>query len=241
MRKSKFMVTVIAAVLTVWAVSPAFSQDAKASTTKELTIEELFLKSVEFQILREKAFSDDYEIKMNALDDLERMIKDNGVGGNSAQVEFVLEYLSMEGSLHIVREDRRQVNNFPEVRRRAAGMLGKLATPQAMRALITVLLGDQEPMVKAEAAYGLGEIGLNENNEAVEAIAFALDRQDPSKPDSNFAFAICLAMEKIGQKTGGIKDPTAYRALVKIAQGNYNRTTKAKAMQVLDIMKSQDK
>jgi hypothetical protein len=241
MRKSKVSIAVIIVILAVSAGTIAFGQDAKSTSAKELTIEELFLKSVEFQILREKAFSDDYEIKMSALDDLDKMIANNGVGDNSAQVEFVLEYLAMEGSLHIVREDKRQINNFPEVRRRAAGMLGRLGTPEAMRGLITVLLGEQEPMVKAEAAYALGVIGLNQNNEASEAIAFALDREDPTKPDSNFAFAICLALEKIGKKTGGIKGQSAYRALVKIAQGNYNKTTKAKALQVLDTMKSQDK
>ena len=41
-----------------------------------MTIEELFLKSVEMQILREKAFSDDYEIKISALDDLEKKVND---------------------------------------------------------------------------------------------------------------------------------------------------------------------
>jgi hypothetical protein len=241
MTNSRVSVVTIAVILVIFAATFAFAQDTKTSTSKELTIEELFLKSVEFQILREKAFSDDYAVKMNALDNLEKMLKDKGVGDNKTQVEFVLEYLSMEGSLHIVREDRRQVNNFPEVRRRAAGLLGQLSTPEALRALVTVLLGDEEPMVKAEAAYGIGVIGLNDKNEAVEALAFALDREDPTKPDSNFAFAICLAIEKICQKTGGTTDPTAYRTLVKIAQANFNKTTKAKALQVIDSMKTQGK
>jgi hypothetical protein len=36
---------------------------------------------------------------------------------------------------------------------------------------------------------------------------------------------------------GGIKDPAAYRTLVKIAQGNYLRTVKNKALQVLETLK----
>ena len=47
-----------------------------AARKKEITIEELFLQSVEFQILREKAFSGDYDIKMSALDDLEKKVND---------------------------------------------------------------------------------------------------------------------------------------------------------------------
>jgi hypothetical protein len=139
----------------------------------------------------------------------------------------------------MVRENKRQINYFPEVRRRAANMLGKLGTPEAQKALINVLLGDDEPMVKAEAAYGLGTIGLNDNNETTQALAFAFDKEDPGKPDNNYAFAVALAMEKLGKKSGGVKDPAAYRTLVKIAQGNYIRSVKLKAMQVLDSMKNQ--
>lgn len=209
----------------------------KAAGSKEITIEELFLKSIEFQILREKAFSDDQEIKLGALDDMDKKIADGSIGDNAAQVEFVLEYLAMEGSGRIARESGRQVNNFPEVRRRAANSLGRIGTENAKNALIRVLLIDEEPMVKPEAAYGLGTIGLNKDNDVVTVLAFALDREDPSRPDNNFAYAIALSIEKLAKKGQGITDPAAYRTLVKIAGGNYLRTVKAKALQVLDELK----
>ena len=64
-----------------------------------------------------------------------------------------------------------------------------------------------------------GVIGMNDNNEVVQALAFVYNKEDPSKPDNNFGYALCLAMEKLAKKTGGIKDPAAYQMLVKIAQG----------------------
>ena len=103
-------------------------QAASPAPQKEITIEELFLQSVEFQILREKAFSGDYDIKMSALDDLEKKVNDGSYKGNDQQVEFVLEYLAMEGSARTTREAGRLVNNFPEVRRRAANLLGRVGT-----------------------------------------------------------------------------------------------------------------
>jgi hypothetical protein len=46
-------------------------------------------------------------------------------------------------------------------------------------------------------------------------------------------------MEKLGLKNkGAIKDPNAFQMLVKIAQGNYLRTVKTKALQVLDELKN---
>jgi hypothetical protein len=227
-----------AAFLLAAGMLPA-QQAAGAGTSKEITIEELFLQSVEFQILREKAFSDDYDVKMSALDDLDKKVTDGTYKAGDPQVEFVLEYLALEGSGHTVRESGRLINDFPEIRRRSANLLGKLGTDDAKNALIRVLLIDGEPMVQAEAAYALGVIGKNPDNQVVQALAFTYNRLDPSKPDNNLGYAICLAIEKIAQKTpGGIKDPAAYQMLVKIAGGNYLRTVKSKALQVLDELKT---
>ena len=211
------------------------TQAASQGGSREMTIEELFLKSIEFQILREKAASDDRDIKLSSLDDLEKRIDAGLSSSDAAQVEFVCEYLALEGSGRISRENGHKINDFPEVRRRAANLLGRVGTEEAKDALIRVLLIDDEPMVKAEAAYALGNLGMNQNNETVQAIEFAYNMEDPTQPDQNFGYAISLAIEKLAQKTpGGLKDPDAYRLLVKIAQGNYLRTVKAKALQVLD-------
>jgi len=206
---------------------------------RELTVEELYLKSIEAQILREKAFSDDQDMKMGALDDIEKMADEGGAAAEGPV--FVLEYLAMEGVNRRVHESNRLINYFPEVRRRAANLLGRLGGEQAKNTLITVLITDDEPMVKAEAAYALGVIGKNEDYRSSDAIVFMLNREDSEKPDNNFAFAICLAFEKIAKANGGFKDykkaAPVYSALIRIAQGNYIRTVKQKALQTLDELK----
>jgi len=230
----------VAALVFALSAFSASAQDAAGSggqTGKEITIEELFLKSVEFQILREKAFAEDYDLKMSALDDIEKKLADGSYAAGDAQVEFVLDYLSLEGSAHVTRENLRVINNYPEVRRRAAGMLGRLGTDAAKDTLIRVILVDNEPVVKAEAAYALGLIGKNPDNQVVQALAFVYNQEDPTRPDNNLGYALCLAIEKLSQKSP-IKDPIAYQMLVKIAQGNYLRTVRTKALQVLDVLKS---
>ena len=92
-------------------------------------------------------------------------------------------------------------------------------------------------MVKAEAAYALGVVGLNEANDTVKAILFTLQQEDPANPDNNLGYAICLSLEKIAKANGGIKEPEAYRALVRIAQGPYIRTVKQKALATLEELK----
>ncbi len=236
--KKTFFLTALIAILLVIPVA-VFSQDKeKNKEKKQLTVEELYLKNIEFQIMKEKAFSGDREMKLNVLDELEKKVNDGSVGPNDLDVEFVLEYLAMEGSTRKVRENKRLVNYFPEVRRRACNLLGKIGGERAKDALLAVLLNDPEPMVKAEAAYALGTIGMNDNDEVVKALLFALNNEDPRRADNNFAYAVILAIEKIAKKNGGIKDPAAYRALIKIAEGqSYIRTVKNKAMQVLNELK----
>lgn len=207
------------------------------STDRELTVEELYLRDIEFQVLSEKAFSSDREVKLQVLDELEATIE-NGKVDDPDKVEFVLEYLGMEGTARRIRESNRLTNYYPEVRRRAANLLGRLGGEKAKNALVSILLIDDEPMVKAEAAYALGVVGLNDSNEVVQALLFTLEHENPEMPDNNLAYAVCLAMEKIGERNNGIREPDAYRALVRIAQGNYIKTVRRKALQTLDVLKS---
>jgi len=201
---------------------------------RELTVEELYLEKIEMQILREQAFADDRELKMLVLDDLETMIDQ---GNSGRDVELILEYLALEGIVRTVRESNRLINYFPDVRRRAVNLLGRVGGEEAGTALITSLIKDVEPMVKAEAAYALGVIGSNDNNEVVQALVYSLYQEDPDKPDNNFAYAVCLSLEKIARENNGIKDPGAYQALVRIAQGSYIRTVQNKALATLEELR----
>jgi hypothetical protein len=229
--------TFAATLLLLLAAALLGAQSAQ-TTGKELTIEEKFLqKSIELQVLKEQAFAPEYDSKMVALDDLAQKIGKGSLGTEADDVEFILEYLAMEGTSHTVREGLRLANYYPDVRRRATELLGKVRTERAKDALITVLLNDDEPMVKAQAAYALGELGMNDDNEVAAALAFAVDREDQTRVDNNWGYAMVLAFEKLNQKTGGIKYPGAFRALVKISQGNYLATVRQKALQVLEAMK----
>ncbi len=210
------------------------------STERELTVEELYLRDIEFQILSEKAFSDSREIKLDVLGEIETMIEEGDID-DPDKVEFVLEYLGMEGTARRIRESARLINYYPEVRRRAANLLGRLGGEKSKNALVSILLIDDEPMVKAEAAYALGIIGMNDGNEVVRALLYTLENEDPQMPDNNLAYAVCLAVEKIVEANNGALEGSAYtdlaRTLVRIAQGNYIKTVRRKALQTLEVLK----
>lgn len=209
-----------------------------AGSSGEQTIEELYLKNVAMRVVREQATELSRDSKLLALASIREMVNRGNVNNDSTVVLDVLGYLTDEGTGREIMEDNRQINNFPEVRRQACNLLGEIGGRQADAILMKVMLQDSEPMVLSEAAYALGQIGLNKDGLVAKRIADVVLKMTIVKPDNNFAFASLLAFEKLARKNNGLDDPTAFRAVVAISQGNYVQTVKEKALQVLNELKN---
>jgi len=97
---------------------------------------------------------------------------------------------------------------------------------------------ENEPMVLQEAIKSLGEIGLNDNNETVEHIAWIVRKFDFLNPDNLMAIATIDAFEKIAKKNNGFRSPNAFQILIRIAEGNYVTPVKERAKQLLADLRS---
>jgi HEAT repeat protein len=173
-------------------------------------------------------------MKMVALEYIGEAI---GNGNTSDDIRQALEYLALEGSVNQTRESGRLMNNYPDVRTKAATYLGDLGTEEAKDTLIKVLLADTEPMVLTEAVKSLGRIGLNEEEQTVEAIAWVVTRFDVLNPDNLLALSALDAFERIAEANGGIKDPAAIRTIIRIAEGSYINPVQARAIELLSSMR----
>jgi HEAT repeat protein len=201
-------------------------------TNREMSVEESYRQeSVELMIIREQSRAESLEMKLIALEYIKEAINKGNTG---VEIQSALEYLSMEGVLNKSIENGRVTNNYPEVRLRAAAYLGDLGTPEAKNTLIKLLYIDKEPMVLQEAIKSLGRIGMNDNNETLDAISGAVDRKNNlNQPDNLLAFSALEAYSKIAQANGGIKDPMVVQTIIRIAEGNYTPTVRNRAKQVL--------
>jgi hypothetical protein len=200
-------------------------------TEREMTVEQSYLQeSVEMMIIREQSRTDSRDQKMIALEYIGDAISRGNTGED---VRSALEYLSLEGTVNKARENGRLVNNYPDVRTKAATYLGDLGTTEAKDALIKIVMADTEPMVVTEAVKSLAKIGINENEETVNAIAWIVSRFDVLNPDNLLALSAIEAFEKIAEKNGGIKDPNVVRVLMRIADGRYIPPVRDRARQAL--------
>jgi HEAT repeat protein len=232
--------SVVLCVVSVLAVSTLFGQEPARQERRQYTIEELYLsQDIELQIIRGLATAESREMKLLALQSIRSMVQAGSLTDDNPSLFVVLESLATEGTGRQVRAGGNRIaNNHPDIRREAASLLGEIGGEQSKQVLLTILRDDPEPMVLAEAVYGLGLIGLNEENEVTNHVARVLSRQTiQATPDNNLAFASLLAIERLAQSGGGISDPAVIDALLEVASGNYIREVRLKAIDVISRLR----
>ena len=201
----------------------------------EQTIEELYLQSaIKTQIIKAEAASPDRDMKMIALTDIAQMVED-GTAADNPEILEILGDLAGQGVTYIVREQGHVLNDFPDVRREAARVLGSLGTEEAARELNTILLTDPEPMVMSEAILAISTIEVENKQARNRSMAAAIYRQTAVNKDNNFAYTFLQSVENVATREGGISDPMIFEEVAKIADSRqgYNRVVRERAFQLL--------
>ncbi len=229
---------VLAVVALVSSVNVAVMAQQKTAGQKEMSVEESFLQeSVELMVIREQSRAESRDMKLVALEYIGDAIK---AGRTGPEIQKALEYLALEGIVNISREggmNGRITNNFPDVRAKAAQYLGDLGTPEAKATLKKLLIAENEPMVLVETIKSLSRIKDAGDEDTTAAIAWVVTRFDILNPDNLLALAAVDAYEKIAEANGGLKDPSAIRAIIRIAEGPYIRPVQARAREVLNNLR----
>ena len=211
---------------------PALAQESD----DDQTVTELYLQSqIKVQVIRAEAADPDRDMKLIALDDVESLLAEDP--GNADILE-VLRDLAGEGVTTVVREQGHVINNFPDVRARAAEVLGQQGSERAAEELATMLLTDPEPMVMSTAIQAIAGIEI-EDDEARgkrdRAMAAAIYRQTAVNKDNTFAYRYLDAVETIANREGRLSDPMVLEEVAKIAnaRNGYNRAVRERAYTLL--------
>lgn len=208
----------------------------KANSSKsETSVEEEYMSDVDGVVILTLAQSDEYDNKLVAMQFLEEAVEN---GNASPDVMQALNQLAGEGINTQSRTNGRLVNNFPDIRRRACLTLGKIKTEESKNYLVKVALAENEPMVISAAVNSLGEIGINKNDEVVDAISFANRRNQILNPTSSLAFEVVDAYAKLAENTTNKK--IIIDSLGKIAADyHYATPVRTKALKLLKKMSNE--
>jgi HEAT repeat protein len=215
------------------------SQTSNSAPAKdEKTVEESYLEeTLEALVIREQAQAESLKMKEEAIKSIKTAFKE---GRKNEEIYKALDYLALEGIVRITRTAGlgKPTNNYPKIRSDACGLLGEMGTELAKDTLVKVVYADNEPMVIASAVRALGTMGKLVNEEAIQAITYVVNRYDILAPDNTLAFETLVAFERIADANNGLKNPSAIRSIVKIADGNYVKDVTDKADEVLKKLRA---
>lgn len=225
----------------IFAAAMIMSFGAFAQQEEESTVEGEYMSSMDDVVVNELANSDEYENKLMALQFLDEAA-DNGKV--SPEMMNALGRLAGEGVNTQNRTKGRVMNNYPEVRREACRILGKVGTDEAAQTLTQIVKSDGatgETMVLTAAIHSLGDIGYNENDVATNTIAFYSNRYLVLNPQnsSSLALEVVNAFEKL---SGNTKDKkTMIDALQRISGNNIiNKKVRDRAREILNNLRGSD-
>ena len=207
---------------------------AFAQSEKESSVESEYLNDVDGDIIMTLAESDEYDNKLVAIQYLQAALED---GNTSDAVIQALDRLAGDGLTTQNRTNGRLMNNFPEIRREACKLMAKVPTEHSKNMLISIAVADNEPMVIAAACKSIGEIGIKENDEAVDSIAFANRRNQVLNPTSSLALEVLNAFEMLADSTENKK--TMIDAVARISTDyHYVTPVRQKAYKLLKKLSS---
>lgn len=222
--------------------SPAPAKPAAASDKEggSVSIEELYLsQDVEVQVLRSQVMSNNRETKVMALQNIGAMVDDKRVTADNKEVVALLESLAGEGVFKLARQEGSVSNYYPDVRRQAVELLGKIGGKDAKTILMRVTQADKEPMVLAEAVYAMGKLAGDDDKDVLPYITKVMQVNNTRvSPDNNLAFACLLTVERLaGKFKGGVADPELINALLETATGLYLKDVRYKAIAVISKLR----
>lgn len=215
----------------LFAAVSVFAQNSNSSNKTETSAESSYLSSVEDVVITELANSDERDNKLVALQYLEDAVND---GRTTPDMMAALDSLAGEGITSQSRTNGRLTNNYPDIRAKACELLGKVPSEESKLSLKKIALADNEPMVITAAVRSLGDVGMNENDDVLQTIAWAQKRNAVLNPTSSLALEVLIAYEKLADS---VEDKSQMIQSVSAIATNYHYVAPVR-QRALELLKT---
>jgi hypothetical protein len=215
--------------LAVMAVAALAGQDSRSG--RGITLEESYLQeSIDLMLIQEQSRSASREVKESALVNIEAALRRGSTG---EEILIALETIGFEGTVNKTMENGIIINDFPDIRGKAARCLGLMGGTQAYAILMRMLAAETQALVLADVVNALRVVGLNTNNETVRLITKRLNHFDVTLPDDLLAFVAMGAYERFASQRDWRLDIDTEELIVRISNGRYHTTIRAHARDLL--------
>lgn len=204
-----------------------------------LSVEELYLQSqVSVQILSRQMRSPERDVQLLALDSLDSQLERGLIDPRDEAVLTAITPLIEHGVTTAFEDNRWSIESYdPMVRREAVRVLGKLKGAAVREKLVQTVRQDPEPIVRAQALFGLARIGSDPNGEVTRTIGKMLLREHLGRFDEGVVYAALVALRSIAAGEENVIDPASVEMLVYVASDlRYSRLLRSHALETLSIL-----
>ncbi len=180
------------------------------------------------------------------LADIGGRISSHSLGKSTWYAVRMLEDAVGAGLATRIRQNKRLVNDFPDLRARAAALLARVGSVASRDALLDAVDAESDGVALAAEIRALGAIASDGDGRSLRAIVRAFNRGAGLSPDNRLASAVADSIGRIGVYAGTLGEPSAIAALLAISRGGYDAGVRSAAESVLrgqvktDILKEEE-
>jgi outer membrane protein assembly factor BamB len=167
------------------------------------------------------------------LADIGRRISSRALDKSTYYAVRMLEGVVGTGLTNRSLQNQKLINDFPDLRAAAAGLLARVGSTASRAALLDAVNAETDGVALAAEIDALGAIASDGDGAALRAIVRAFTRRAGLPPDNRVASALVSAVGRIALYSGSFGEPGAVATLLAISRGSYDPSVKAAAQAIL--------
>ncbi|MGA2642245.1 MAG: PQQ-binding-like beta-propeller repeat protein, partial [Spirochaetia bacterium] len=145
----------------------------------------------------------------------------------------MLENIVGTGLATRVRQNQKLINDFPDLRARAAALLGRVGSIASRSALLDAVDAETDGAALAAEIRALGAIASDGDGGSLRTIVRAFTRRAGLPSDNRLEAAVADSIGHIAVYAGALGDPSAIATLLAISRGSYDPAVRSTAESVL--------
>ncbi len=167
------------------------------------------------------------------LSDVGSRIASRSLGKSTWYAVRMLEGVAGLGLVSQARLNQRLVNDFPDLRAEADGLLGRVGSTGSRTALLRALGAETDGVALAAEIRALGAIASDGDGLSLRSVLQAFASRASLAPDSRLASAVVEAIARISVYEGTIAEPSAISVLLSISRGGFDPVVRTAALSIL--------
>ena len=222
----------------IWAQRGGDASHAGRTGERLFTFDEgLYRTNLDYVYMKSLLESGSESEREDALDEIAGRIAADRNGCGADYLLPLLYQAAGDGRLPMFRKGVQPAAGSPVLRARAAGLIAGIGNFESAAILAELLRKENDPLAAAALIEALGRLGTNYRGRSLSAVYEKVRAGRGAFGDERTAAAVVEAVRLITDYSGLPGPDYAYRILIEVYRGNYSRSVRKAAKELLRSMR----